>query len=44
MSQEHVQKHIDLIAKYEQEFLAKRTSAERLGKVCATRRCAAASG
>jgi uncharacterized membrane protein len=35
MSQEHVQEHIDLIAKHEQEFLAKRTSAERLGDAIA---------
>ena len=31
MSQEHVQSHIDLIAKHEQDFLAKRTGAERIG-------------
>ncbi len=31
MSHEHVQDHIDLIAKHEQEFLAKRTRAEKLG-------------
>jgi uncharacterized membrane protein len=31
MSQEHVQEHIDLIAKHEQEFLAKRNLAERMG-------------
>lgn len=31
MSQHHVQEHIDLIAQHEQEFLAKRTPAERLG-------------
>jgi uncharacterized membrane protein len=31
MSQNHVQAHIDLIAQHEQEFLAKRTTAERLG-------------
>jgi uncharacterized membrane protein len=31
MSQEHVQEHIDLIAKHEQEFLANRNLAERLG-------------
>jgi uncharacterized membrane protein len=31
MSQTHVQEHIDVIAKHEQEFLAKRTRAERLG-------------
>jgi uncharacterized membrane protein len=31
MSQNHVQAHIDLIAQHEQDFLAKRTAAERLG-------------
>jgi uncharacterized membrane protein len=31
MSQNHVQKHIDLIAKHEQDFLVRRTTAERLG-------------
>jgi uncharacterized membrane protein len=31
MSQNHVQKHIDLIAKHEQDFLIRRTTAERLG-------------
>lgn len=31
MSQTHVQEHIDLIAKHEQDFLSKRSSAERLG-------------
>lgn len=31
MSQEHVQDHIDLIAKHEQEFLNQRTAAERIG-------------
>ena len=31
MSQNHVQKHIDVIAKHEQEFLAQRTPSERLG-------------
>ncbi len=30
MSQEHVQEHIALVAKHEQEFLAKRSQAERL--------------
>jgi uncharacterized membrane protein len=30
-AQGHVQKHIDLIAKHEQEFLARRTPSERLG-------------
>jgi uncharacterized membrane protein len=31
MSQSHVQEHIDLIAKHEQDFLIRRTPAERLG-------------
>jgi uncharacterized membrane protein len=31
MSQEQIQEHIDLIAKHEQEFLARRTPSERLG-------------
>jgi uncharacterized membrane protein len=31
MSQSHVQEHIDLIAKHEQDFLVRRTQAERLG-------------
>lgn len=31
MPENHVQQHIDLIAKHEQEFLAKRTVAERFG-------------
>jgi uncharacterized membrane protein len=31
MSQSHVQDHIELIAKHEQEFLEKRTRAERVG-------------
>jgi uncharacterized membrane protein len=35
MSQEHVQEHIDLIAKHEQEFLARRSHAERLGDAVA---------
>lgn len=35
MSQHHVQEHIDLIAQHEQDFLAKRTSAERLGDAIA---------
>lgn len=30
MSQQHVQEHIELIAKHEQEFLAKRTPTEKL--------------
>jgi uncharacterized membrane protein len=31
MSQEHVQEHVDLIAKHEQEFLAKRSVSARVG-------------
>ena len=31
MSQSHVEAHVDLIAKHEQEFLARRTRGERLG-------------
>ncbi len=31
MPQDHVQEHVDLIAKHEQDFLANRTSAERIG-------------
>ena len=31
MAQSHVQEHIDLIARHEQEFLEKRTRSERLG-------------
>ena len=31
MSQSHIQEHIDLIAKHEQDFLSHRTAAERLG-------------
>ncbi|MEO8736403.1 MAG: DUF1003 domain-containing protein [Edaphobacter sp.] len=31
MSQSHIQEHIDLIAKHEQDFLINRTAAERLG-------------
>ena len=31
MSQQHLQEHIDLIAKHEQDFLIRRTRAERLG-------------
>jgi uncharacterized membrane protein len=31
MSHSHVQEHIDLIAKHEQDFLVRRTPAERLG-------------
>ncbi len=35
MSQSHIQEHIDLIARHEQEFLAKRTQSERLGDTIA---------
>ena len=31
MSQTHIDAHVDLIAKHEQEFMAKRTPGERLG-------------
>lgn len=31
MSQSHIQEHIDLIAKHEQDFLLHRTAAERVG-------------
>ena len=31
MAQSHIQEHIDLIARHEQEFLEKRTRSERLG-------------
>jgi uncharacterized membrane protein len=31
MTQTHIQEHIDLIARHEQEFLAQRTPTERLG-------------
>src|SRR5579875_3143514 len=31
MSQTHIQTHLELIAKHEQEFLARRTRAERMG-------------
>jgi uncharacterized membrane protein len=37
MSLEHVQEHIDLIARHEQEFLARRTRTERLGDWVASR-------
>jgi uncharacterized membrane protein len=30
MSQDHIQEHVDLIAKHEQEFLARRTRSERV--------------
>ena len=36
MSQSHVEAHVDLIAKHEQEFLSKRTWTERLGDRVAT--------
>jgi uncharacterized membrane protein len=35
MSQSHVQQHIDLIAKHEQDFLIRRTPAERFGDAIA---------
>lgn len=31
MSQSHIEAHVDLIAKHEQDFLAKRTRSEKLG-------------
>src|ERR1700741_2733951 len=31
MSKDHIQGHVDLIAKHEQEFLARRSTADRLG-------------
>ena len=36
MSQDHVQEHVDLIAKHEQDFLARRTRTERAGDAIAT--------
>jgi uncharacterized membrane protein len=36
MSQEQIQEHVDLIAKHEQEFLARRTRSERLGDAIAS--------
>lgn len=36
MSQSHIEAHVDLIAKHEQEFLAKRTPSEKLGDKIAT--------
>ncbi len=35
MTQSHIQEHIDLIAKHEQEFLAQRTRGEKLGDTIA---------
>jgi uncharacterized membrane protein len=35
MSQDHVQQHVDVIAKQEQEFLARRTRTERVGDAIA---------
>jgi uncharacterized membrane protein len=35
MSQEHIQEHVDLIAKHEQEFLSRRTWVERAGDAVA---------
>lgn len=36
MSENHIQKQIDLITKHEEDFLARRTSAERVGDAVAT--------
>jgi uncharacterized membrane protein len=36
MSQDHIQEHVDLIAKHEQEFLAHRTRTERFGDAIAS--------
>jgi uncharacterized membrane protein len=36
MSQDHIQEHVDLIAKHEQEFLAQRTHTERIGDAIAS--------
>jgi uncharacterized membrane protein len=36
MSQDHIQEHVDLIAKHEQEFLARRTRTERVGDAIAS--------
>jgi uncharacterized membrane protein len=36
MSQDHIQEHVDLIAKHEQEFIAARTTTERLGDAIAS--------
>ena len=36
MSQDHIQEHVDLIAKHEQEFLAQRTRTERIGDAIAS--------
>jgi uncharacterized membrane protein len=35
MSQSHIEEHIDLIAKHEQDFLVRRTPSERLGDTIA---------
>jgi uncharacterized membrane protein len=35
MSQSHIEEHIDLIAKHEQDFLVRRTPSERLGDAIA---------
>ena len=35
MSQTHIQEHVDLIAKHEQDFLARRTPTERVGDAIA---------
>ncbi len=36
MSQTHIQEHVDLIARHEQDFLAQRTATDRLGDAIAT--------
>jgi uncharacterized membrane protein len=36
MTQDHIQEHVDLIAKHEQDFLANRTPTERIGDSIAT--------
>lgn len=36
MPENHIQQHIDLIAKHEQEFLANRTATERIGDAIAS--------
>jgi uncharacterized membrane protein len=36
MSQDHIQEHVDLIAKHEQEFLARRTHSERIADTIAS--------
>ena len=36
MPQDHIQEHVDLIARHEQDFLARRTPTERLGDLIAS--------